>query len=481
MSTAIPSNAVAFTTGEVAAATRGTIVRGDAARSHVGATTDSRAVGKGSIFVALRGEKFDGHAFVDGAVKGGSSLVIVERNRGEAVGKDADVVEVADTLEAWGDLAHAHFLRWKSHGGRIVAITGSAGKTTTKELCAALLDRVADGHATRGNLNNRVGLPAVVLGLEEKHAFAVLEMGMSEPGEIARLTAIAPPDVSVVTNIGLAHAGGVGGTREDVAREKGTIFEATSDKGTIVINADDPFVVEQAKRSRAKAVMFGRAERAIYRLIGRESLGAKGSRLDLERPAGSLVVDFPLVGEGPALDFVAALAAAEAVSGVTISTADLAAALAAIVLPSGRASVSRLADGTIVVDDSYNANPDSMRSAIESLAEIAACEGRRAVAVVGEMRELGAGAEAAHDKIGDVLAANKIALVIGCGGLADRALARAEAKGVPVRRAKDARGAAKLAVAEIGAGDVVLVKASRGVAAEVVVEALEQARGGKVS
>ncbi|MEO8798091.1 MAG: Mur ligase domain-containing protein, partial [Polyangiaceae bacterium] len=120
MSTAIPSSSVPFTTGEVAAATRGTLVRGDAARSHAGATTDSRAVGKGSIFVALRGENFDGHAFVDGAVKGGSSLVVVERNRGEAVGKDADVIEVTDTLAAWGDLAHAHFLRWKSHGGRIV-------------------------------------------------------------------------------------------------------------------------------------------------------------------------------------------------------------------------------------------------------------------------------------------------------------------------------------------------------------------------
>lgn len=479
MSTAIPSNAVAFTTGEVAAATRGTVVRGDAARSHVGATTDSRAVGKGTIFVALRGESFDGHTFVDAAVNGGASLVVVERDRGEGVSRAADVIEVLDTLEAWGDLAHAHLLRWKAHGGKVVAITGSAGKTTTKELCAALLERVAEGHATRGNLNNRIGLPAVVLGLDEKHAFAVLEMGMSERGEIARLTAIAPPDVSVITNIGLAHAGGVGGTRDDVAREKGAIFEATSDKGTLVINADDPFVVEQAKRSRGRGVTFGRAEHAAYRLIGRESLGAKGSRLDLERPAGSLMIDFPFVGEGPALDFVAALAAAEAVSGATLSSADLSAALSAVALPSGRASVGRLADGTLVVDDSYNANPDSMRSAIESLAEIAASEGRRAVAVVGEMRELGAAAEAAHDELGEVLAAKKIALVIGCGGMADRALARAEAKGVAVRRAENAREAAKLAVSEIGPRDVVLVKASRGVAAEVVVEALEQARGGR--
>ena len=444
-----------------------------------GVSTDTRTITPGSLFVALRGEKFDGHTFVDGAVKNGVGLVVVEAGKGAEVAKGPDVVEVGDTLVAWGDLANAHFSRWKSHGGKIVAITGSAGKTTTKELCAALLERVAEGHATRGNLNNRVGVPAVVLGLEEKHAFAVLEMGMSEPGEIARLTQIAPPDVSIVTNVGLAHAGGVGGKREDVAREKGAIFEATGENGTIVVNADDSFVVEQAKRSRAKSVTFGRAENATYRLIARDSLGAKGSRLDLERPAGSLAFDFPFVGEGPAIDFVAALAAAEAVSGATISNADVVAALAAVALPSGRASVVTLADGTIVIDDSYNANPDSMRAAIASLAEIAEREGKRAVAVVGEMRELGTGADAAHDEIGDELAAKKIALVIGCGGLADRTLARAEAKGVAVKRAEDAQSAAKIAVSETGPGDVVLVKASRGVAAEVVVQALQQARGGK--
>ncbi|MGH7280992.1 MAG: UDP-N-acetylmuramoyl-tripeptide--D-alanyl-D-alanine ligase, partial [Polyangiaceae bacterium] len=367
---------------------------------------------------------------------------------------------------------------WKSRGGRVVAITGSAGKTTTKEMCASLLARVGAVHATAGNLNNRIGVPAVVLGLEKRHAFAVIEMGMSEPGEIARLVEIAPPDAAVVTNVGLAHAGGVGGDEDDVAREKGAIFTAIHEGGTAVVNADDARVALQGRRASGHVVTFGRAPSADYRLANRESLGARGSRVTIARGGESIAVDLPVVGEAAAMDFAAALAAAEAVAQKRFDRNDIAAAAASLQLPPGRASVRSLADGTLVIDDSYNANPDSMRSAIRALAEIAAREGRRAVAVIGEMRELGPRAEAEHAALGDDLVAAKVSLVIGCGGLADLAIDRAAAAGVQVFRAKNARNAAKIAVSEIGPKDVVLVKASRGVAAEVVVDALIEARGG---
>ena len=476
MSTAIPRNAATFTTAAVARATRGKILRGDPAVLHRGATTDSRAIEKGSVFVALRGERFDGHAFVADAVKRGATLVAVEQ-LGE-IPVDVAVIAVEDTLVAWGDLASAHLASWKARGGRVVAITGSAGKTTTKEMCASLLARAGAVHATAGNLNNRIGVPAVVLGLEDRHAFAVVEMGLSEPGEIARLTEIAPPEVALITNVGLAHAGGVGGGEDDVAREKGAIFAAIREDGTAVVNADDARVVAESKRSNGRAITFGRAKDADYRLASRESLGARGSRVDITRGGEVVSVELPIVGEAAALDFAAALAAAEAVARNELAMVDIAAAAASLRVPAGRASIRTLADGSLVIDDSYNANPDSMRSAIRALSEIAASEGRRAVIVIGEMRELGPRAEAEHAAIGDEIVRCKVALAIGCGGLASAALDRAEAGGVRVLRASNAGNAAKMAVSEIGPKDVVLVKASRGVAAEVVVEALAEARGG---
>ena len=476
MSTAIPRNAARFTTAGVARATRGKILRGDEARAHGGATTDSRAVEKGTVFVALRGERFDGHAFVADAVERGATLVVVEKDR--EIPHDADAIAVEDTLVAWGDLASAHLSAWKSRGGRVVAITGSAGKTTTKEMCASLLSRIGAVHATAGNLNNRIGVPAVVLGLDERHAFAVVEMGMSEPGEIARLTEIAPPDVSIVTNVGLAHAGGVGGGEDDVAREKGAIFAAIREDGVAIVNADDARVVAQSKRARGRAITFGRAAGADYRLANRTSLGSRGSRVDIARGGETVSIDLPIVGEAAAMDFAAALAAAEAVTKSKLTAADIAEAAASLRVPAGRASIRALADGTLLIDDSYNANPDSMRSAIRALAEIAEREGRRAVAVIGEMRELGPRAEVEHVAIGDELARSKVSLVVGCGGLANLALERAAAAGARVLGAEDARSAAKMAVSEIAPNDVVLVKASRGVAAEVVVVALAEARGG---
>jgi UDP-N-acetylmuramoyl-tripeptide--D-alanyl-D-alanine ligase len=419
--------------------------------------------------------------------------VVIARGR-PLPGGDADVVVVDDTLRAWGDLAAAHVRAWRRARARVgpgqaacvVAITGSAGKTTTRALCAALLATEGPCRATPGNLNNRVGVPAVAFGLTPDDRFAVLEMGMSVAGEIAALGAIAPPDVALLLNVGVAHAEGVGGSRAGVAREKGALYEALGPAGVAVVNLDDAAASAQVARSRAgREATFGRAAGARYRLVERTSRGALGSRVVLSRAGEMLAVDLPLVGDAAAIDLLAALAAAEAASGVTFSAARIDEALAALAPPAGRASVVALADGTLVLDDTYNANPASMRAALATLRELAAGAGRgrgergprRAVAVLGEMREIGPSAIAEHEALGDAVAAAGVALLIGCGGLAEATLARAAAAGVAVLHAADAHEAAKIACEAVGAGDVVLVKGSRGVQTESVVNALVTARG----
>lgn len=473
MATPIGPNRARFDARAAAEATGGRPVRLTPGREAIGVTTDSRALVPGAAFVALRGEKHDGHAFLPAAIEAGAVLVIVERGRAPADAR-VDAVEVVDTLVAWGALASDHLRRWRAARPEacVVAITGSAGKTTTKELCAALLRTVAPCLASAGNLNNRIGMPAVALQVEREHRFAVLEMGMSVPGEIAALAAIALPDVAVVTNVGLAHAGGVGGTLDAVAAEKGALFAGVRTGGVIVANADDEAVMAQAKRAPAGAriVTFGRAAGGHYRLREREPLGTAGSRVVVERPGQpALVATLPIPGEAAAIDLVAALATAEAAAGRVL---DVEGALAGLAPIEGRMRVRRAGD-VQVIDDAYNANPASMRAALAALAEMG---GGRRVAVLGEMKELGPVAEREHEALGAAVAQAGVKLLVSCGGLADAIARAAAAAGVEVVRAASAEEAARTAVERVRPRDVVLVKASRSVGAERVVEAL--VRGG---
>ncbi|MGO9836511.1 MAG: UDP-N-acetylmuramoyl-tripeptide--D-alanyl-D-alanine ligase [Polyangiaceae bacterium] len=477
MATPIPENRASFDAPAAAAATGGRLVRASQpVRRVLGVTTDSRAVTPGCAFVCIRGERHDGHEYIDAAIAAGATLVVVERGRAPADPR-VDVVEVDDTLVAWGAIAGAHLREWRrsSPEARVVAITGSAGKTTTKELCAALLRAVAACHATSGNLNNRVGMPAVVLGLEPHHRFAVLELGMSVPGEIAALAAIADPDVAVVTNVGLAHAGGVGGTLEDVGREKGALFAHLGPEGVAVANADDPAVVAQTRRAQsARSVLFGRSERSDVRLVRRKPLGAEGSRVYVRRADRESAFVLPIPGEVAAIDFTAALAAAEAALGVTLDDARIASALRTLPPIAGRMQVRRLQNDILVIDDAYNANPASVRAALSALGEIA---GARRVAVLGEMKELGPEAEREHERLGEAVASAGVALLVSCGGLADLTVRTAKGGGVEAFCAKDAAEAALVCAEHVRTGDRVLVKASRSVGAERVVDALVRAYG----
>jgi UDP-N-acetylmuramoyl-tripeptide--D-alanyl-D-alanine ligase len=484
MATPIPPNHARMTVDDILAATAG--VRRHAPSGPVaveGVTTDSRAVTPGSAFVALRGEAHDGHDFVGRAAAGGARVVVVEAGRALDVAVPGlTVVEVDDTLRAWGALGRAHLRAWRREPRRTVAITGSAGKTTTKELCASLLGLFGRCHATPGNLNNRVGVPAVALGVTGEDRFAVFEVGMSLPGEIGALAQIIEPDVAVLLNIGVAHAGGVGGTRADVAREKGALLEALDASACAVVNADDEAAVSQVARTRARHVVtFGRAAGAHYRLVERVASGEAGSHVVLEVPRGSgrarIEVDLPLPGEPSAIDLVAALAAAEAASALQIAPTVLAEAVARASSVAGRAAVRRLPGDIVVLDDTYNANPASMRSALHTLDEIARPAGRRTVAVLGEMKELGPLGPREHELLGDELVQHHLALVIGCGGLIDLALERASRGGTSVARADDTAAAARLAVDLVRPGDAVLLKGSRAAAVEHVWNALEQKHG----
>lgn len=490
MATPIPANRAPLDAYAATAATGGRAVRASGKRA-TGVFSDSRAIVPGAAFVALRGERFDGHDHQQAALDAGAVLVVAERGRATS-DERADAVEVDDAMLAWGRIARAHLRAWRRAraGGapaRVVAISGSAGKTTTRELCAALLSAVGPTWSTPGNLNNLVGLPAAALCVEYTHQFAVLEAGMSVPNELERLAAIAEPDVAIVTNVSVAHAGGVGGTRADVAREKGALFASLGESGIAVAPADDDAAMGQLARTRARrAETFGRSPNARYRLADRVALGVLGSRLVIERPCSgacpppgareSIEVTFPFVGEAAAIDFVAALAAAEGAAGMPLGPGTLVKALAGLVPTEGRAAVRRLADGTLLIDDSYNANPASVRAALATLGELA--QGTRAVAVLGEMRELGPVGAEEHARVGDEVAAAHVAVLISCGGLMDLATVRARARGVEVHVAADARAAAQIARNVVRAGDVVLVKGSRGVATEVVVAALV-AKGGE--
>ncbi len=483
MATAIPKNHAEISASEAAAIARGVVVSGSARRAR-GIVSDTRAIGGGEAFVALHGERHDGHAFLDEAARRGAVMFVVDRDVVAPAGPD--VVRVDDTLVAWGDLARAHMRAWRAarSDARVIAITGSAGKTTTKELCAALLGDAT--WASPGNLNNLVGVPAVVFALEASHRFAVIECGMSVRGEIARLASIASADVAVITNVSVAHAEGVGGGREDVAREKGALFDALGEDGTCVYDADDALSTSLAERCKAKRkIGFGRSERAAYRLIDRIARGPAGSRVAIERSCEScaspgareiIEAELPFVGEAAALDLCAALAASDAASGAIAQHA-IDAAMTRAKNVEGRAAIVALGD-VLVIDDTYNANPASMRAALAILGDLAGPEHRRRVAILGEMKELGTSERDEHIALGDALASAKVALAIGCGGLASETMNRARALGVDALACEDVASATRAAIERIRPGDVVLVKGSRSVGAERVVQALENERRG---
>lgn len=488
MTTTIPHNVASFTAAEIAMVTGG-VLSGDPATVITGVCTDSRAVRPGNLFVALRGESHDAHRFVDGAIAAGAAAVLVEKPAGGVA------IVCDDTLAALGKLASLHRARWEAEGDRVViAITGSAGKTTTKELCAAAVAASLGDEAvlsTRGNLNNRIGVPMTLFGLTAQHSVAVIEMGTSVRGEIAALCAIAEPDVSVLVNVGVAHAEGLaiaGASPEQaVALEKSAILATAS--SFAIACADDPWAhgALALARDRVMKIGFGRAEGARYRLIDVAFSESGQPRLTIERPEtkptdveerARISFTVPLLGDVVALDAAGALAAADAAleilgcEAVEASLLERTLARRVRAVP-GRLCLRRRADGALLLDDTYNASPAAFASSIDVARRLADGSKRRLVIVAGEMRELGDESAKAHQDVARWIAAARPALLVTLGGGAEAYSAG------DVVRFGSAREATAIAD-RISAGDLVLVKASRGVTAELVVDAI-LAHGGEVS
>ena len=527
MATPIPQNQAAFTVDEIVAATRGTIVHRGPGAPVRGVVTDSRAITKGSLFVPLRGDRHDAHRFIGDAVAGGATAVVVARGAHVPSGLSAAVVEVEDTTAALGDLAHAHRARWK---GALVAITGSAGKTTTKELTAAALSGAgARVHKTRGNLNNLIGVPMTLFELADTHDTAVVEMGTSQPGEIARLAEIAQPDVGVVTLVAAAHTEGLGSI-EAVAREKWALIEALRSDAHAVINADDPWLtqlasaagaspgaepseaprgvrgsppgrttggggrvgydgaggaenrradaspasspggaVTGARRSRTEILSFGYADGATVRIAGHELLPDLTTRAHyVIEEVGDLEVPLALLGEAAARNAAAALAVCIALGRDVRAGAK---GLASVEPEPGRMCPVTARSGALVLDDTYNANPRSTALALDTAAELAAKRGGSVIAVLGDMMELGERSTDEHASIGRHAAAAGVRILAACGHEMRHAVsaARRASRTMEVHHYDDPMEAAARVLDESSRRDVILVKGSRSMQMERVV------------
>ena len=436
-------------------------------------STDSRTIEPGEAFIALRGANFDGHDHIADAVARGAVAVIADEalmDAVRAVAGSATVIVVPDTLFALGEVARSHRAMWK---GTLYAVTGSAGKTTTKEMLAAALALAGTVHKTGGNWNNRVGLPKTLLGLRDEHQIAVIEMGTSEPGEIARLAEIAAPKIGVITNIGTAHLDKLG-SLDGVAKEKGALFAALPHDGVAVVNVDDPRVVDMATRSGAAHVTYGTGEEAQVRVLttGRNDDGRVAVMFDVQGHtiSGALA----MLGRHNALDAAAAIACAM-LAGVAPEAA--LAAVGEVVVGAHRLTYVD-AGGVNLLDDCYNANPISMEAGLATLVEYAGPA--RRMAVLGEMLDLGSEAEAAHHELGTKAARAGLSRLWVAGAHAEIVRDAAVGAGMDpnvIATAVDAGDLLEEVTRDVDLGDWVLVKGSRGGRLERVVEALTKGEG----
>ena len=464
---------ISMTLAEARAATEASLRAGGQARDQVqeqaqvqalafhGCSTDSRGLAPGNLFVALRGERFDGHDYVQSAEARGARALLIER----AVRHERPALVVADSGRAMGRLAAA----WRERLGLpVVAVTGSNGKTTVKEMIAGILSGVGPTHATEGNLNNAVGVPLTLFGLDRRHRYAVVEMGASGAGEIAWLSAITRPDVAVITQCAPAHLAGFGSIA-GVARAKAEIYAGLRAGGVAVINADDEYAgfwrdTCRAQRQKTFAIEAGADVRATNLAV---SAGSPGACFELNAAEGRIGIRLPLAGRHNVLN---ALAAAACCLSLGIDLAAIRRGLEQAEAVRGRLQIKNGRQGLRIIDDSYNANPASLGAALEALGGYA---GRRYLAL-GDMTELGDSAREMHIEAGHRARAAGLDGLFTLGELSAHA-ARAFGPGARHFAAFDAlmRALQPLATREV----TLLVKGSRAMRMERVVRALTEGPG----
>jgi UDP-N-acetylmuramoyl-tripeptide--D-alanyl-D-alanine ligase len=414
---------------EIIEATNGSLLRGNATQIFADVSTDTREQQTGKLFIPLQGPRFDGHDFIPAALRSGAVGLLIregeEYRLREIEGQGAvTVISVQDTLAALGDVAHCW--RKKFHLP-VVAITGSAGKTTTKEMTAQILGRIKNTLQTEGNFNNLVGLPLTLLRLREAHEVAILEMGTNVPGEIARLSYLAAPDVGLITNIGPAHLEGLKSVAL-VKEEKGGLFRQLAESGTAVVNVDDEAVRELAARRLGRCVTYG--------LHGNADVAA--SEVTVSRQGLSFILSIGPdkerveVAAAGTHNLMNALAAAAISRALEIPPDAIRRGLRSFKPIPGRMEIIALKNGSFLINDSYNANPVSVREALLTLQKLRS--DRRGTVILGDMLELGGQTESWHEEIGGLLASTGVDRVFLRGAFARMTAAGAEKKGLSPAR-----------------------------------------------
>ncbi len=450
-------------------------------REPLGYSIDSRTIRQGDLFFAIKGEHHDGHQFVAEVLSKGALAAVVNRESGEPVRQAGLLLFSDDPLATLQKLANRVVSKWR---GQLVAVTGSAGKTTTKDLIAAVLAQAGRVTKTQGNFNNAIGLPLSILKMEadgqraDDFDFGVFEMGMNHAGELAELTHMAPPDVAVVTNVAAVHLEFFASI-DEIANAKAELVQGVKRGGAAILNADD-FRVERMRQLRDDLTIrtYGIEQRAevMARDIHTDGLG--GINFLLVTPGGEINAHLALVGKH---NLYNALAAAAVGDFYQVPLEKIAQAFAAMSAPKMRGEILRFAEGFTVIDDSYNSNPRALVEMVTTLCATEAC--KRKVVVAGEMLELGDAGAQLHFEAGQKIAALGVDLLLGVRGLAGDLIAGARAAGMPEDAAiffATPQEAAEFLTQAAQAGDLILVKGSRGVKTEVVVERLKtRSRTGK--
>ena len=453
-----------FTTQEIARATAGTWLQpvpDDVLFTSV--NTDTRTITKDCLFVAFKGENFDGHAFILDAVQKGAAGVIVSEIRDEYKQAGVPVYVVKDTVKAYQDLARFHRRRFSIP---VVAVTGSVGKTTTRNMIATVLSQKLNVLQTEKNFNNEIGLPKTLLQLTPEHEACVVEMGMRGLGQIAALAAIAEPTIGVITNVGKSHIELLG-SQENIAKAKCELVDALDEKGIAVLNQDDPFVSAMASHCRGKVVGYGVKSNAPIR-ADRITASEKGIHFTCHSFDQVFDVTVPVIGLHNVYNALAAVAVGRIVG---LSEHQVTKGLATYKGVPMREEIIRMGSYTFI-NDAYNANPASMATSIHTLANLT--KGRK-IAVLGGMLELGDWAQKEHEAIGREIVKEHIDVLIAMGELAGYIAGAAKAAGMEeVYTASNHAGVADILTDIIKPGDTILLKASRGFAMEKILPYFER-------
>lgn len=442
-----------FTCEEIILATQGCLLVKGLEKSFTGVSTDTRKIRPGELFIPLVGEKYDGHDFIEQAVKNGASGIVISR-KDIKVREGVTIFSVKDTLKALQDLARFHRLRFSIP---VIAITGSNGKTTTKDMTAAILASRFHVLKTQGNFNNEVGLPLTLLQLDDSHDAAVVEMGMRGLGQIKELADIAMPTIAVVTNVSETHIELLG-TLENIATAKGELVEAISQDGVVILNADNSYVARMKDKAKGSVVLYGLHQG----LVIAKDIHVNDAALDFTctTPEWTFKVHIPTVGEHNVYNALAGICVGRAL-GVTPQEVNE--GLASFNGGNMRLQVEKIGDYT-VINDAYNASPASMIAAIDALVQVAK---DRKIVVLGDMLELGHVALEAHRRVGQKVADSKVDILVTVGQLSAHIVEAAAESGMTSVFACKTHEEAQMTLKKlILPGDTLLIKGSRGMKME---------------